>query len=64
MRLVTGAYEDLLDGKFQLETTSTPSDVGEEIMNEAGNDKETGKRIRIASSKYWDVIMYVLPKGA
>ena len=56
IRLLTGAYQDMMDENF--ETTQ----VGEASSEESG--KETGKRIRIAFGKHWDVILYVLPKGA
>jgi len=57
IRLVTGAYEELMDGT--LETTPGEDDGGGEHT-----EKETGKRIRIAGGKHWDVILYTLPKGA
>ena len=59
VRLVTGAYEDLMDGK--LETTL----VGEDNARDGGEaGKEVGKRVLISSGKYWDIILHVLPKGA
>lgn len=51
VRLVTGAYEALMEGR--------PDGGGG-----GGADKETGRRIRVAGGKYWDVLLYVLPKGA
>lgn len=65
VRLVTGAYEEIMEEN--LPTTL----VGEEENDESSNGsrggeggKETGKRIRIAGGKYWDIILHVLPKGA
>ncbi|KAL9184351.1 hypothetical protein ACHAXT_002437 [Thalassiosira profunda] len=60
IRLITGAYEDVMDGS--LETTL----VGDDADSGDGGDsgKETGKRIRIAGGKYYDVLLHVLPKGA
>ena len=60
IRLITGAYEDLIDGN--LETTFVGEDADSGDGGESG--KETGKRIRIAGGKYYDVLLHVLPKGA
>ena len=63
VRLITGSYEELLDGSY--ETTLIGKD--EKDNNDASIEEEgkaTGKRIRIASDKYWDIILHVLPKGA
>ena len=60
IRLITGAYEDLMEGN--LETTFVGEDADSRDESESG--KETGKRIRIAGGKYYDVLLHVLPKGA
>jgi len=61
VRLVTGAYDDLMDGKLET-TTKGEGNAGADNNEEGG--KDVGKRIRIAGGKYWDVILHVLPKGA
>lgn len=66
VRLVTGAYDDLLEGNF--ETTLVVSEEDEhdtdDTIDEEPTGKMTGKRIRVAGGKYWDIILHVLPKGA
>lgn len=67
VRLVTGAYDDLLTGN--LETTLVVSEDDEHTTDDGTIDAEqtgkmTGKRIRVAGGKYWDIILHVLPKGA
>ena len=50
LRLRAGAYDDLL----------RPADDG----GAATDNKGGGRRIRIASGKYWDVVLHLLPRGA
>lgn len=61
IRLNTGVYEGFMDGNY--ETTLVGHDDAEEASVDDGG-KDFGKRIRIASGKHWDVILYALPKGA
>ena len=66
VRLITGAYEELMSEKLDdLDTTTTleAEDESDEEVDKSGA-KEIGRRIRIASSKYYDIILYMLPKGA
>ena len=69
IRLITGAYEDLMDGKEkeivdeQSIATTLDGDNNEEEVDKSGV-KEIGRRIRISTSKFYDVILYILPKGA
>lgn len=64
VRLVTGAYEGLMDGAYETKLVGR----GEQDQGGGGDTessgKEKGKRIRIAGGKHWDVILHVLPKGA
>jgi hypothetical protein len=66
VRLVTGAYDDLLDGSF--ETTLFVGDNDDDDVSNTTSEEQTGKkmgkRIRVAGGKYWDIILHVLPKGA
>lgn len=66
VRLVTGAYDDLLQGN--LETTLVVSEDDEHNTDDTTDEEQTGKvpgkRIRVAGGKYWDIILHVLPKGA
>jgi len=72
VRLMTGAYGELMDGKhLHLETTTNRATVGDGTDDGDGGEsgeelgtKETGKRLRVAGGKHWDVILHVLPKGA
>ena len=60
VRLITGAYEDIVDGR--IETTSGGDSLEEQ--QDSRSARESGRTVSIASSKYWDIILHVLPKGA
>ena len=62
VRLVTGVYDDLLAGS--VETTFVGDNGVGSTEKEELTGKKMGKRVRIAGSKYWDIILHVLPKGA
>ena len=62
VRLVTGVYDDLLAGS--VETTFVGDNGVGSTEKEELTGKKIGKRVRIAGSKYWDIILHVLPKGA
>ena len=74
MRLVVGAYDKLVNGELDMELVggvSVGSGSGSGEQEEEGVDsnpmeavKDSGKRVRVAGGKYWDVILHVLPKGA
>ena len=73
VRLVTGAYDELLEGNLETtwviseeedEHSSSADDDDDAIDEEQQTGKMTGKRIRVAGGKYWDIILHVLPKGA
>ena len=70
VRLVTGAYDDLLEGNLDTawviseEDDEHSSADDDDIDEEQQTRKMTGKRIRVAGGKYWDIILHVLPKGA
>ena len=61
VRLITGAYDDIVDGSIE---TTSGKDSLEEQQDAVENAKESGRTVSIASSKYWDIILHVLPKGA
>lgn len=66
IRLITGAYEDLMDRKGEIVEQSIATLDGnnnDEEVDKSGV-KEIGRRIRISTSKFYDVILYILPKGA
>lgn len=63
VRLITGAYDDILDGGIET-TTGEDSLEDQREAREKKSAKESGRTVSIASSKYWDVILHVLPKGA
>jgi len=65
IRLITGAYEDLMDGKGEVveQQIATLDGNNDEEVDKSGV-KEIGRRIRLSSSKFYDVILYILPKGA
>ncbi len=64
VRLITGAYDDLLDGSFETTLVAGDDDDVKEDEQEEQTGKKMGKRIRVAGGKYWDIILHVLPKGA
>ncbi|KAL7531723.1 hypothetical protein ACHAXR_004195, partial [Thalassiosira sp. AJA248-18] len=66
IRLITGVYEELMDGKLEEQTATLAGidDDGEEEEVDKSGVKEIGRRIRISSNKFYDVILYILPKGA
>ena len=69
VRLVTGAYEDLLCGNVDTSWVISEDDDGESSVDDGTSEEEQtgkmkGRRIRIAGGKYWDIILHVLPKGA
>ena len=66
IRLITGAYEDLMDGKEEIvddQSIATLDGNNEEEVDKSGV-KEIGRRIQLSTSKFYDVILYILPKGA
>jgi len=64
VRLVTGAYDDLLDGNVDTTLVIGDGEHVDNTMDEEQTGKKMGKRIRVAGGKYWDIILHVLPKGA
>jgi len=67
IRLITGAYEDLMDGKEEIveqsiATTHDGNNNDKEV--DKSGVKEIGRRIRLSTSKFYDIILYILPKGA
>lgn len=65
IRLITGAYEDLMDSKEEIvEQSIATLDGNEEEEVDKSGVKEIGRRIRLSTSKFYDVILYILPKGA
>ena len=68
IRLVTGAYEELMLDKLDNVVVTKEEGGGkigddEEEVDKSGV-KEIGRRIRISSNKFYDIILYILPKGA
>ena len=64
VRLVTGAYDDLLDGNVDTTLVIGNGEHVDNSMDEEQTGKKMGKRIRVAGGKYCDIILHVLPKGA
>ena len=53
MRMIYGGLDSWLS-----------SSMTSSMHHEEGDDKEKGRRIRIAGGKYWDIILHDLPRGA
>lgn len=64
VRLVTGAYDNLLDGNVETTWVISEEDDNGNEREEEQTGKKMGRRIRVAGGKYWDIILHVLPKGA
>ena len=66
IRLITGAYEDLMDSKEVeiVEQSIAKLDGNSDEEVDKSGVKEIGRRIRLSTSKFYDVILYILPKGA
>jgi len=66
IRLIVGAYDNLINSNGRITTTTTTTTTNEnkeQIMTTSTTGRE-GKRIRVASGKYWDVILNLLPKSS
>jgi hypothetical protein len=69
VRLVSGAYEELLCGNVDTSWVFSEDDDDESSVDDGTSEEEQtgkmkGRRIRVAGGKYWDIILHVLPKGA
>ena len=66
IRLVTGAYEELMSDK--LDNVVVAKEAGGKIGDDDEEVDKSGvkflRRIRISSNKFYDIILYILPKGA
>ena len=59
IRLIVGAYDNLINSNGRITTTTTNE---KQIMTTTSTGRE-GKRIRVASGMYWDIILNILPQS-
>ena len=62
IRLIVGAYDNLINSNGRITTTTTTTTNEKQIMTTTSTGRE-GKRIRVASGMYWDIILNILPQS-